>query len=53
MTNSRIALVTGATSGLGFETAAQLAQQGFDRVIATGRTREKAASAASAGDAQG
>ena len=46
MANRRIALVTGATSGLGFETAAQLAAQGFDRVIATGRTKEKAAAAA-------
>lgn len=38
----RTALVTGATSGLGFEAAAQLAESGYERVIITGRTLEKA-----------
>ena len=38
---SRTALVTGTTSGLGFETAAQLADQGYGRVIVTGRTPDK------------
>ncbi len=38
---SRTALVTGTTSGLGYETAAQLAEQGYGRVIVTGRTPEK------------
>ena len=37
------ALVTGATSGLGFEAAAQLAEQGWTYVIITGRTPERAA----------
>lgn len=46
MTGNRTALVTGATSGLGFETAAQLADQGFTKVIATGRTIDRAAAAA-------
>jgi len=36
------ALVTGATSGLGFEAAAQLAEQGTSRVIITGRSPERA-----------
>ncbi len=35
------ALVTGANSGLGLEAAAQLAEQGYDRVI-TARTEDKA-----------
>jgi len=38
------ALVTGATSGLGFEVAAQAAERGH-RTIVTGRTEEKAATA--------
>lgn len=38
---SRTALVTGTTSGLGFEAAAQLADQGYERVIVTGRTPDK------------
>ncbi|MCH8983289.1 MAG: SDR family NAD(P)-dependent oxidoreductase [Acidobacteria bacterium] len=44
MTDSmtRTALVTGASSGLGFETSAQLAEQGYGRVIITARTAEKA-----------
>jgi NAD(P)-dependent dehydrogenase (short-subunit alcohol dehydrogenase family) len=45
MASYRTALVTGATSGLGLETAAQLAGQGYDQVIMTGRTLEKAAAA--------
>ena len=36
------ALVTGATSGLGFEAAAQLADQGTSKVIITGRDSERA-----------
>lgn len=46
MTDNRTALVTGATSGLGFETAAQLAEEGHGQVFATGRTPERAAVAA-------
>ena len=43
MTNAnRTALVTGANSGLGFETAAQLANQGYGRVIITARDQQKA-----------
>ncbi len=38
---TRSALVTGATSGLGFETAAQLAESGFGRIVVTGRTQGK------------
>ena len=34
----RTALVTGATTGLGLEAAAQLAEQGYRQVIITGRT---------------
>jgi NAD(P)-dependent dehydrogenase (short-subunit alcohol dehydrogenase family) len=36
------ALVTGANSGLGLEAAAQLAEQGYGRVIITARTEDKA-----------
>ena len=39
------ALVTGATSGLGLEAAAQLADQEYDRIIITGRTQAKAEAA--------
>ena len=42
---TRTALVTGASSGLGFETAAQLAEAGYDRVTITARTDAKAADA--------
>ncbi|MCH8128613.1 MAG: SDR family NAD(P)-dependent oxidoreductase [Acidobacteria bacterium] len=45
MSSKSTALVTGATSGLGFETAVQLAEAGYDRVTITGRTEEKAADA--------
>ena len=38
MNTNRTALVTGASSGLGFETAAQLAEAGFDRIIVSART---------------
>ena len=41
----RTALVTGATAGLGFEAAAQLASAGYGQVIATGRTDQKAEAA--------
>jgi NAD(P)-dependent dehydrogenase (short-subunit alcohol dehydrogenase family) len=40
--SNRTALVTGANSGLGLETAAQLAEKGYDRVIITSRSDEKA-----------
>ena len=40
------ALVTGATSGLGFEAAAQLAELGFGSVTLTARTQDKADAAA-------
>lgn len=36
------ALVTGATSGLGFEAAAQLVESGYQTVLVAGRTIEKA-----------
>ena len=39
------ALITGANSGLGLEAAAQLAEQGYDRVIITARTNQKAEAA--------
>jgi len=42
---TRTALVTGANSGLGYEAAAQLAEQGYGIVIITARTDEKARSA--------
>ena len=35
-------MVTGTSSGLGFETSAQLAEAGYDRVIVTARTKAKA-----------
>ena len=41
----RTALVTGATSGLGFEAAAQLAEGGVSKVMITGRSAEKAEAA--------
>jgi NAD(P)-dependent dehydrogenase (short-subunit alcohol dehydrogenase family) len=41
-TTERTALVTGATSGLGFEVAAQIAEQDGGQVIVTGRTKAKA-----------
>lgn len=43
--NNHTALVTGATSGLGFEAAAKFAARGIDRVIITGRSKESAATA--------
>lgn len=39
-------LVTGATSGLGFEAAAQLAESGHQSVVVAGRTTDKADAAA-------
>ncbi len=42
------AVVTGATSGLGFATAARLGRDGWQRVVVTGRSEGKARSAASA-----
>ena len=41
-TTHKSALVTGATSGLGFEAAAQLAEAGYDRVTITGRNTARA-----------
>ena len=41
----RTALVTGATSGLGFEAAAQLPERGYGRVIITGRDLDRAEAA--------
>ena len=41
-TNHRTALVTGASSGLGKEAAAQFAGEGYGRVIITARTSAKA-----------
>lgn len=38
----RTGLVTGASSGLGFETAAQLLEAGYEHVVATARTAAKA-----------
>jgi NAD(P)-dependent dehydrogenase (short-subunit alcohol dehydrogenase family) len=46
-TNStKTALITGSTSGLGYEAAIHLANEGFGRVIVTGRSSEKATKAA-------
>ena len=45
-TPTQTALVTGATSGLGFEAAAQLGDAAYGRVIITGRTPERAREAA-------
>jgi NAD(P)-dependent dehydrogenase (short-subunit alcohol dehydrogenase family) len=44
--SNHTALVTGATSGLGLEAAAQLAASGYRRVIITGRNTERAKTAA-------
>ena len=41
-TTTRTALVTGASSGLGFEAAAQLAERGYGSVTVTARNDEKA-----------
>jgi NAD(P)-dependent dehydrogenase (short-subunit alcohol dehydrogenase family) len=41
-TTDRTAFVTGATSGLGYEVAAQIAEQGQSKVVVTGRTELKA-----------
>ena len=42
VSTTQTALVTGATSGLGYETAAQLAERGYGSVIVTGRSKSKA-----------
>ena len=41
MNNHKTALVTGATSGLGFEAAAQLAEAGYGKVTISGRTQKR------------
>lgn len=46
MKAQQTALVTGATSGLGFESAIHLASEGYGRVIVTGRSVERATNAA-------
>ncbi|MDX2344280.1 MAG: SDR family NAD(P)-dependent oxidoreductase [Acidimicrobiia bacterium] len=45
--HTQTALVTGTTSGLGFETAAQLADRDYSRIIVTGRHEARVADAAS------
>jgi NAD(P)-dependent dehydrogenase (short-subunit alcohol dehydrogenase family) len=45
---TKTALVTGATSGLGFEASAQLAGLGYGTVIVTGRNKQKAENASAA-----
>ena len=47
-TDTTTALVTGATSGLGFESAIHLAHDGYGRIVVTGRTIERATAAARA-----
>ena len=42
---TQTALVTGATSGLGFEAAAQLAEEGYASVFITGRSEQSASKA--------
>ena len=43
--SSRRVLVTGASSGLGFEAAAQLAEAGYGSIVLAARTADKAAAA--------
>lgn len=45
--STKTVLVTGATSGLGFEAAAQFAEAGYGNVTITGRTESKAEAARS------
>jgi NAD(P)-dependent dehydrogenase (short-subunit alcohol dehydrogenase family) len=40
--NEKTALVTGANSGIGFETVQQLAKAGYGNIILATRTLEKA-----------
>jgi NAD(P)-dependent dehydrogenase (short-subunit alcohol dehydrogenase family) len=46
MNSTKTALVTGSTSGLGYEAAIHLANEGYGRVVVTGRSSEKATTAA-------
>lgn len=48
MNSTKTALVTGATSGLGFEAAIHLANAGYGRVIISGRSSDRAHAAAKA-----
>ncbi|MFT7474230.1 MAG: NAD(P)-dependent dehydrogenase (short-subunit alcohol dehydrogenase family) [Verrucomicrobiales bacterium] len=48
MNSTKTALVTGSTSGLGYEAAIHLANEGFGRIVVTGRSNEKATTAARA-----
>ena len=48
MNSDKTALVTGATSGLGLEAAIHLAEDGYGRVIVTGRNLDRASAAATA-----
>ena len=41
MNKNRVALVTGANSGIGFEVAARIASEGFGKVIIAVRSIEK------------
>ena len=43
--SGKTALVTGANSGLGFEAAAQLAKEGYGKIILACRSLEKAGAA--------
>ncbi len=48
MNSTKTALITGATSGLGFEAAIHLANEGYGRVVVSGRSADRAQGAATA-----